>query len=446
MPSLGRSAKVFLPAKMVFVDVGVLLLAAKDVAASQGILVDIFRRKIVQKVAGRTDLEDGLRELEELINKVVAMSSVQLVNVTHKIDNKVAGIDDGVRGVDVKVQVVNDNVKAVGDRVQTIADGAQGLISDPPASSPVLSSRRQGNRDGSEINPPTNGGRRGQPEAESITDSLRTWQSPPDPFTNHNIAGDRQHEGTAEWIFESNQFESWKVAAGSGKAVLCSAIIDDLMTLKPAATFFRHSSNSLLVPTPFATLSRFYKIHDNGARRHASSHLHRLLPLASSSSAKPVQHFIQLGGDVNARDEKQRAPLHLASQALSSSSGDIVQTLIMDGADVNARDERQSSPFAPGVVIAIGVVEWCRADIDPERGRMSTQGMGVALSSSKDDAVRTLILNGADVSARGEGRRTPLHLASSSPNDVVQTLILNGADVNAQDGSHLTPCIWRRCR
>ncbi|KAH9069520.1 hypothetical protein EDB83DRAFT_2674261 [Lactarius deliciosus] len=228
MPSLGRSAKVFLPAKMVFADVGVLLLAAKDVAASHDILVDIFGRiegffvwleiytefrKIVQKVAGRTDLEDGLRELEELINKEVAMSSVQLVNVTDMIDNKVAGIDDGVRGVDVKVQVVNDNVKAVGDRVQTIADGAQGLISDPPASSPVLSSRRQCNRDGSQINPPTNGGRRGQREAESITDSLRKWQSPPDPFTNHNIAGDRQHEETAEWVFESNQFESWK--AGS---------------------------------------------------------------------------------------------------------------------------------------------------------------------------------------------------------------------------------------
>ncbi|KAH9069590.1 ankyrin repeat protein, partial [Lactarius deliciosus] len=92
---------------------------------------------------------------------------------------------------------------------------------------------------------------------------------------------------------------------------------------------------------------------ENGA--DASSHLRRLLPLASSSSAKPVQHFFQLGGDVNARDEKQRAPLHLASQALSSSSGDIVQTLIMNGADVNARDERQSSPFASGVVIAIVV-------------------------------------------------------------------------------------------
>ncbi|KAH9069491.1 hypothetical protein EDB83DRAFT_2314240 [Lactarius deliciosus] len=200
---------------MVFADVGVLLLAAKDVAASQGILVDIFRRflrlardlyggptnssndekkmmeitvealdilamatkemeqsRAIQKnypEGDWTDLEDGLRELEELINKEVAMSSVQLVNVTHKIDNKVAGIDDGVRGVDVKVQVVNDNVKAVGDRVQTITDGAQGLISDPPASSPVLSSRRQGNRDGSEINPPTNGGRRGQPEAFVIS-------------------------------------------------------------------------------------------------------------------------------------------------------------------------------------------------------------------------------------------------------------------------------------
>ncbi|KAH9008909.1 hypothetical protein EDB84DRAFT_1549191, partial [Lactarius hengduanensis] len=51
---------------------------------------------------------------------------------------------------------------------------------------------------------------------------------------------------------------------------------------------------------------------ENGA--DASSHLHRLLLLASSSrSAKTVQHFIQLGGDVNARDERQRTPLHMAS-------------------------------------------------------------------------------------------------------------------------------------
>ncbi|KAH9069547.1 hypothetical protein EDB83DRAFT_2373120, partial [Lactarius deliciosus] len=121
------------------------------------------------------------------------MASVQLVNVTDKIDNKVAGIDDGVRGVDVKVQVVNDNFKAV-RRLQ------------------LLSSRRQGNRDGSEINPSTNGVDVDNVKRNQLRDGLRKWQSPPDPSTNHNIAGDRQHEGIAEWVVESNQFESWKVA------------------------------------------------------------------------------------------------------------------------------------------------------------------------------------------------------------------------------------------
>ena len=44
-----------------------------------------------------------------------------------------------------------------------------------------------------------------------LRESLRKWQSPPDPSINHNIAGDRQHEGTAEWFVESDKFERWKV-------------------------------------------------------------------------------------------------------------------------------------------------------------------------------------------------------------------------------------------
>ncbi|KAH9069591.1 hypothetical protein EDB83DRAFT_2373554 [Lactarius deliciosus] len=120
------------------------------------------------------------------------MSGVQLVNVTHKIDNKVAGIDDGVRGVDVKVQVVNVNVKA--RRLQFYHLNGKATATE------VKSTLRQTADDVDNVK-----------RSESITDSLRKWQSPPDPFTNHNIAGNRQHEGTAEWVFESNQFESWKV-------------------------------------------------------------------------------------------------------------------------------------------------------------------------------------------------------------------------------------------
>ncbi|KAH9069582.1 hypothetical protein EDB83DRAFT_2582777 [Lactarius deliciosus] len=205
---------------------------AIDVAASQDILVDIFGRiegffvwleictevsltpamtkkgwksrprprhpfdghrgngteKIIQKVAGRTDLEDGLRKLDKLANEEVAMASVQLVKVTHNIDNNVSGIDDGVRGVNVKAQVVNDNFKAVGDRVQTIAEDGKATATE------VKSTLRQTGDD-----------------VDIVEHSLRKWQTPPDPSTNHNIAGDRQHEGTAEWFSESNQFESWRV-------------------------------------------------------------------------------------------------------------------------------------------------------------------------------------------------------------------------------------------
>ncbi|KAH9014043.1 hypothetical protein EDB84DRAFT_1568352 [Lactarius hengduanensis] len=233
------------------------------------------------------------------------MASVQLVKVTHNIDNNVSGIDDDVRGVDVKVQVLNDQLQS--------------------ASSPILSSRRQGNRDGSEINPPTNKGRRGHCEAFVISpvfadgqvsntvtgnrlrDSLRKWQSPPDLSTNHNIAGNRQHEGTAEWFSESNQFESWKVTGsllwihgkpGSGKSVLCSPNINDLTTLCEAgsglmAYFYfafqrcrqasppqlssHSSSNTSLVPTPFATYSPVSTRHDNGARQPSDKVLNQCL-------------------------------------------------------------------------------------------------------------------------------------------------------------------------
>ncbi|KAH9055677.1 hypothetical protein EDB87DRAFT_1280511 [Lactarius vividus] len=126
-------ALVFPPSKLVFAGVGVLLLAAKDVTASQDILVDIFGRvesffvrleiyteipltpamtdkmveitveildilatatkemkqsrakKFVKKVAGWTDLEDGLKKLDKLTSEEVVMASVQVLKVTHKI-------------------------------------------------------------------------------------------------------------------------------------------------------------------------------------------------------------------------------------------------------------------------------------------------------------------------------------------------------------------------
>ena len=114
-------------------------------------------------MAGRTDLEDGLKKLEALTNEEIAMASARLLKVTDTIDNKVTGVGEGVASVDEKVravggevqvvgrdvlavegevqvvkaevQLVNDNVQAVDDKLQAIAEGGQCLFSKSLASS-----------------------------------------------------------------------------------------------------------------------------------------------------------------------------------------------------------------------------------------------------------------------------------------------------------------------
>ena len=113
---------------------------------------NIGSEKFVKKVAGWTDLEDGLTKLEKLTTEEIAMAIAQLVKVTDSIDNKVTGVGEGVRGVDEKVEVVtrevqvvkaevllvNDNVQAIDNKLQAIAEGGQRLFSKSLASFPTF--------------------------------------------------------------------------------------------------------------------------------------------------------------------------------------------------------------------------------------------------------------------------------------------------------------------
>ncbi|KAI0263652.1 hypothetical protein BC834DRAFT_305980 [Gloeopeniophorella convolvens] len=66
---------------------------------------------------------------------------------------------------------------------------------------------------------------------------FRDWLSPPNPMTNHHEARSVRHRGSATWLIQGETFKKWKLEGtllwihgkvGSGKTVLCSAIIDDL--------------------------------------------------------------------------------------------------------------------------------------------------------------------------------------------------------------------------
>jgi hypothetical protein len=45
---------------------------------------------------------------------------------------------------------------------------------------------------------------------KQLRQELWKWLSPPDPSTNHNIARNSHHEGTATWFFQWSIFEEWK--------------------------------------------------------------------------------------------------------------------------------------------------------------------------------------------------------------------------------------------
>ncbi|KAI9438395.1 hypothetical protein BJY52DRAFT_558623 [Lactarius psammicola] len=127
--------------------------------------------------------------------------------------------------------------------------------------------------------------------------SLRRWVAPPDPSTNHNIACNAHHEGTAGWFFQGSIFGEWKSIGsllliygkpGSGKTILCSSIIQDIVILRDvglaSVVYFyfyfrdldkqnrRNLLSSLLIqlsarPAPCCDiLSCLYSAHENGER------------------------------------------------------------------------------------------------------------------------------------------------------------------------------------
>ncbi|KAH9035899.1 hypothetical protein EDB85DRAFT_2112675 [Lactarius pseudohatsudake] len=128
--------------------------------------------------------------------------------------------------------------------------------------------------------------------------SLREWVFPPDPSTNHNIACDLHHGGTAQWFFRGSMFGEWKSTGsllwiygkpGSGKTILCSAIVQDVIALRElgsasTAYFYfdfrdldkQHIRNllpSLLIQLSAQSdrrrdiLSQLYLAHDNGEEK-----------------------------------------------------------------------------------------------------------------------------------------------------------------------------------
>ena len=67
--------------------------------------------KFLKKLAGRTDLEDAVKRLDNLTHEEARMALSEVLRITHSIRDEVKVVDGKVGGVDDKIQVVIDGAR-----------------------------------------------------------------------------------------------------------------------------------------------------------------------------------------------------------------------------------------------------------------------------------------------------------------------------------------------
>ncbi|KAH9018457.1 hypothetical protein EDB84DRAFT_647789 [Lactarius hengduanensis] len=369
---------VFSPAKVIFAGIGVLLLAAKDVAASKDTLAELFERigfffnrlesytevtptaamtniitkimmevlmifgiatkelrrgsakKFLKKLAGRTDLEDAVKKLDRLTQEEARMALAEVLKITHIVRDDVKVVDGKVENIDGKVEDMSDKVddvgdkvvdvgdkvvdvgskvEDIGDRVQSVDEKIQVVIDDgkearvvaTEANSIIQQTANSVDELRCSSSPSftvSHCSRLNLLIGNHIKQLLRTWLSPADPSTNHNIAQKAQYKGTAVWFFQGSIFVKWKSTGsllwihgkpGSGKSVICSSVVHDIMAVCEAgsaimAYFYfdfrdlkKQTRHDLLLSLVFQLSTRsspccdvlhhVYKTHEDGTRQ-----------------------------------------------------------------------------------------------------------------------------------------------------------------------------------
>ena len=184
--------------------------------------------KFLRKLAGMVDLEDALKKLDRLTQEEARMALAEMLSVTHNIRDDVKIVDGKVERVENKVEdvgdkvgdkveEVGDKVGDVGDKVQRVDDKVQVVIDGartcPIGCQTILTSILA---DGKQTRVAAQETRLVVQHAANDIDEikcswlpniaiicssllnllagnqfiqlLRSWLSPADPSTNHNIA------------------------------------------------------------------------------------------------------------------------------------------------------------------------------------------------------------------------------------------------------------------
>ncbi|KAH9172792.1 ankyrin repeat-containing domain protein [Lactarius sanguifluus] len=223
---------VFPPTKIIFSGIGILLVAAKDTVANRDVLVELFGgiESFFERLRIYTEVPPPLAVTNLLVKNMVDI--LQILAIATK------GIKEKRPATFLKKLVgMNDDIKDALQRLRKLEQGelltviaqtlreTSGLQDDTKATKTMIKevTDKMDARDWKEM----------------LLD-LKGWLSPSDPSTNYAIGLRDLHKETATWFLEGRIFQEWYSMGsllwihgkpGSGKSILCSAIIQRLVSL-----------------------------------------------------------------------------------------------------------------------------------------------------------------------------------------------------------------------
>lgn len=172
----------------------------------------------------------------------------------------------------------------------------------------------------------------------------------------------------------------------------------------------------------------------------------QLIQAAEAGDTATVQRLVQMGADIDARDERGRTPVMAATHG---NRVETVRALIQLGADINIRDNRLDNPFL--YAGAEGLLEILNLTIDAGADTTLTNRFGgTALIPAAErghvEIVQTLLtrsdvkidhVNNLGWTALLEA--IVLSDGGASHQQIVQLLVDHGADIGIADKDGVTP-------
>jgi ankyrin repeat protein len=145
-----------------------------------------------------------------------------------------------------------------------------------------------------------------------------------------------------------------------------------------------------------------------------------------------VQVLLRHGADVNASDNCKRTALHMVVQRLDVV---IVGNILRNNANVNAREDRDDTPLMQAVsenqTANTSVIELLLkngADVNAA-DHSETTALRVAVAFGNVEETKMLLIHGADVYSRKQGKRSIMEIAQTKANKVIMRLLAYFADV-----------------